>query len=560
MRVFLAFSIALTLLISCNYKSQTADTVFHNAYIIDCDGMGNEKAELGAIAVLDGKIVGIGAEQAIRNAYSADEFIDLKKVFVYPGFIDAHSHFLGYSLNKTKVDLVGTTSYKDVLERIVHFASNYLSASDSTSWITGRGWDQNDWQVAEYPTRYELDSLFPNRPVAVRRIDGHALLANRVALELAGIFDLVNENGGSIEGGEIVLLADSTPSGVLVDEASDLLLGIVPEPDLSTKRLALIEGEKDLFAAGLTTVTDAGLDVSDIKLISELHSSGDLKIRVIAMASGTVPNLDSALEMGPWRTDRLVAESIKFYMDGALGSRGAALLKPYSDRPNYSGYLIQDSTLYKESLFKAHELGFQVCTHGIGDRAVRHVLEEYNSVLGGVNDNRWRIEHSQVVSTEDLSLYESASIIPSVQPTHATSDMYWAAERLGKGRIRRAYRYLDLKNILGMLPLGTDFPIEGIEPIKTFYAATIRKDAEGYPEGGYYMDQALDRNSALLGMTVWASIANRTELETGSIEVGKWADFVVLDRNILTIPEENILSTKVLLTVVAGKVVFKANN
>ena len=225
---------------------------------------------------------------------------------------------------------------------------------------------KNDWQVSEYPTRHELDSLFPNRPVAVRRIDGHALLANRVALELAGIFNFVKENGSQIEGGEIVLLADGTPSGVLVDEAADLLLVAIPEPNASAKRIALIEGEKDLFLVGLTTITDAGLDVSDIKLISELHLSGDLQIRVMAMASGTQSNLDSVFEMGPWRTDRIVAESIKFYMDGALGSRGAALIKPYSDRPNYNGYLIQDSTLYKESLFKAHELGFQVCTHGIG--------------------------------------------------------------------------------------------------------------------------------------------------------------------------------------------------
>ena len=560
MRAFFTFVIttafASAFLLSCNYKSKEADVVFHNAQIINCDGIGEEEAKHGAIAIVDGRIVAVGANQAILNTYKSESYIDLQQAYIYAGFIDAHSHFLGYSLNKTKVNLVGTSTFDEVLDRISSFADSNSTSTDSLSWITGRGWDQNDWQSTTFPTRHKLDSLFPNRPVAVRRIDGHALLANQKALELGGIFDILKTDGPNIEGGEIILLPDGTPSGVLVDEAADLVLNTVPEPNSETKRRVLIEAQKDLFAVGLTTVSDAGLDVGEIKLISDLHSSGDLQIRVIAMASGTQPNLDSAFSIGPWRTDRLVAESIKFYMDGALGSRGASLLAPYSDRPEFSGYLIQDPESYRNAISMANDLGFQVCTHGIGDRAVRHILEEYNDVLGGINDKRWRIEHSQVVSTEDLPLYASASIIPSIQPTHATSDMYWAGERLGKGRIRRAYRYEDLKNVLGMLPLGTDFPIESIDPLKTFYAATIRKDSDGYPENGYYMDQALSRNSALLGMTVWASIANRTESETGSIEEGKWADFVVLDRNLLTTPEDQILNTHILKTVVAGKIVY----
>ena len=558
MRAFLICVFALVsasaILLSCNYKSQTADIVFHNAQIIDCDGTGKEEATSGAIAVKDGRIIAVGAERAILNTFKAGEFVDLKQAFIYPGFIDAHAHFLGYSLNKAKVDLVGTASYEEVLEKLEIFSES-IHASDLKGWITGRGWDQNDWAVNAFPTRHKLDSLFPNRPVALRRIDGHALLANKVALEQGGIMDIA---GTHIEGGEIILFPDGSPTGVLVDAAADLVLDVIPEPSQAAKRRALIEGEKDLFAAGLTSVVDAGLDVADIKLISDMHETGELQIRVVAMASGTKPNLDSALAQGPWRTDRLVAESIKFYMDGALGSRGAALLEPYSDRPDFKGYLIQDSESYRESLYKALDKGFQVCTHGIGDHAVRHILEHYNKVLGGVNDNRWRIEHSQVVASEDLALYESASVIPSIQPTHATSDMYWAGERLGKGRIRRAYRYMDLKNILGMIPLGTDFPIESIEPLKTFYAATIRKDSKGYPEEGYYTDQALDRNSALLGMTVWASVANRTEKEVGSIEEGKWADFVVLDRNILTVSEDQILNSHILRTVVAGNTVYNS--
>jgi predicted amidohydrolase YtcJ len=534
---------------SCNYKSLEADVVFHNCVVIDCDGIGEESAVPLAIAVKDGRIVAVGAEHAIRNTYRATELIDLRQSVVYPGFIDAHAHFVGYALKKLQVDLVGTESYADVLDRLVEF-----SLVHPEGWLTGRGWDQNDWASRSYPTRHELDLLFPSRPVAIRRIGGHALLANTAALKITGLLEATY-----IEGGEIVLLDDGSPSGVLIDSAAEKLLKHIPKVSDAVKRLALMEAEKDLFARGLTSVVDAGLDVGDIRLIDAMHKSGELQIRVVAMASGTQSNLDSALAQGPWRTDRLVAESIKFYMDGALGSRGAALLEPYSDRTDYSGYLLQDSLEYSNALRRAYEGGFQACTHGIGDRSVRNILNHYYEILGGVNDRRWRIEHSQVVAAEDLALYERASVIPSVQPTHATSDMYWAGERLGKGRIRRAYRYKDLKNVLGMIPLGTDMPIEDIDPLKTFYAATVRKDAEGYPEEGFYMDQALDRNSTLLGMTVWASMANNTDADVGSIEVGKWADFVVLDRNLLTVPADDVLDALILRTVVAGITTFNSS-
>ena len=533
--------------------------IFHNAVIVDCDGAGPEKAEAKAIAVKDGRIVDIGAEHSIRNAYRADELVDLGQAVVYPGFIDAHAHFLGYALTKLEVDLTGTQSFEEVLDKTLAFHNAQSEEARSTTWLSGRGWDQNDWEVKEYPTRAELDTMFPTRPVAIRRIDGHAVLANSLAIEAAGMLS-ASVDTLYIEGGEIVTDDNGELTGVFVDAAADQLLSFKPEYDETVKRQALIEAEKNLFGVGLTSVVDAGLDVADIRLINEMHESGELKIRVVAMASGTESNIDSALAMGPWRTDRLTAESIKFYMDGALGSRGAALLEAYTDRQGHKGYLIQDSAQYHSWLEQAYERGFQACTHGIGDRAVRTVLEHYTDILGGVNDRRWRIEHSQVVHREDLQLYAESSVIPSVQPTHATSDMYWAAERLGRGRIRRAYIYKDLQNLLGILPLGTDFPIEGISPISTFYAATIRKDASGYPAEGYQVDQALDRNSALLGITVWASIANNNESEVGSIEKGKWADFTVLDRNLLTIDANQILQSKVLRTVVAGETTYLWEN
>jgi len=547
--IWLLFIVAL-LASACNFKSEQADVIFHNAVVFTCDGLHDNTPKHLAIAVKDGRIVAVGAEYAIRNTYRCDELVDLKQAVVYPGFIDAHAHFMGYALTLSKVNLVGTKSYDEVLSRLEAFAH-----SNPEGWLTGRGWDQNDWQTSTYPTLTELDQLFPIRPVAIRRIDGHALLANTAALKIAGL-EIVRD----FSGGEMLSLEDGSPSGILIDAAAEYLLKVIPDQDDADKRRAMIIAEKNLFAAGLTSVVDAGLDIADIRLIDSMHKSGELSIRIVAMASGTHPNLDSTFNMGPWRTDRLIAESIKFYMDGSLGSRGAALVESYSDRQDHTSFLFLDSADYCNALIRAKEDGFQVATHCIGDAANHGVLNYYHQVLGGVNDRRWRIEHAQVVNPEDLWMFGRASIIPSVQPTHATSDMYWAGERLGKSRIRHAYRYRDLMNTIGILPLGTDMPVENIDPLKTFYAATIRKDATGYPEEGYMMDQALDRSSALLGMTLWSAIANNNDSEVGSIEVGKWADLVVLDMNLLTAGPEDILSTRVLRTVVAGKTTFNASN
>ena len=545
----MALLLSVIILTCCNFKSQHAYLILHNAVGLVCDGTPIASSKI-AIAIENGKIVAVGPERKILNAFLSDEKIDLKQAVVYPGLIDAHAHFTGYALSKLEVDLVGAVSYNEVLSRLETFSETHTSG-----WLSGRGWDQNKWTPSTYPTLTLLDDLFPSRPVAIRRIDGHALLANSAALRIAGMSEV-----RFIKGGEMISLEDGSPSGVLIDGAADSLLAYVPPHDGATKDAALIRSQHDLFALGLTTVVDAGLDVSDIRRIDSLHRTGDLKIRVVAMASGTQPNLDAAFAVGPNRSDRLIAQSIKFYMDGSLGSRGAALLEPYSDRPSHSGFIFQDSAEFRANLDLAYELGFQVATHCIGDSAVRNVLNIYNSVLGGQNDKRWRIEHAQVVAPSDLPLFASASIIPSVQPTHATSDMYWAGERLGRNRIRTAYTYSDLQNVLGILPLGTDMPVEDIDPRKTFYAATIRKDSEGYPSEGYHIDQSLTRESAVYGMTLWAAIANFQEDEVGSIEVGKWADLVVMDRNLLTVDPDQILDTKILRTFVAGDQIYNSSN
>ena len=546
---YLALSLSVIILTCCNFKSQHADLILHNAVGLVCDGTPLAATKI-AIAIENGKIVAVGPERKILNAFLSDEKIDLKQAVVYPGLIDAHAHFTGYALSKLEVDLVGAVSYNEVLSRLDAFSETHTSG-----WLSGRGWDQNKWSPSIYPTLTLLDNLFPSRPVAIRRIDGHALLANSAALRIAGMSEV-----RFIKGGEMIALEDGSPSGVLIDGAADSLLAYIPPHAGATKDAALIRAQHDLFALGLTTVVDAGLDVSDIRRLDSLHRTGDLKIRVVAMASGTQPNLDAAFAIGPNRSDLLIAQSIKFYMDGSLGSRGAALLEPYSDRPSHSGFIFQDSAEFRANLDLAYERGFQVATHCIGDSAVRNVLNIYNSVLGGQNDKRWRIEHAQVVSPSDLPLFSSASIIPSVQPTHATSDMYWAGERLGRNRIRTAYTYSDLQDVLGILPLGTDMPVEDIDPRKTFYAATIRKDSEGYPSEGYHIDQSLTREAAVYGMTLWAAIANFQDEEVGSLEVGKWADIVVMDRNLLTVDPDQILDTKILRTFVAGDQIYNSSN
>lgn len=529
----------------CSHKGDHVDMVVHNAKIYTIDTMGQK---FDAMAIKDGRIVELGAERQILNRYTADTVIDARTMPVYPGFIDAHCHFKGYGESLQNVNLVGTESFDEVLERTAAFAESYSGA-----WIEGRGWDQNDWEVQEYPTNEELNAMFPDRPVLIRRVDGHAALANAKALELAGI-----TGSSAVDGGEIIV-KDGGPTGILIDNAVDLVRDVIPpkSPELLTQ--ALLAAQADCFAVGLTTCDDAGLDKSDVELIQQLQKDSLLKMRLYIMLSDDSANFDHYLAQGKIKTGRLNVSSFKFYADGALGSRGACLLSPYADivHPQQSGFLLSSEQHFRDRAYEIFDAGFQMNTHCIGDSANRLMLDIYASVLGGTNDRRWRIEHAQVVHRADISKFGEYSIIPSIQPTHATSDMYWAEQRLGRNRVRRAYAYKELKEQLGMVALGTDFPVEGISPINTFYAATVRKDHENYPEGGYQMENALSRDEALKGMTIWAALANFEESEKGSLEPGKFADFVMLDRDILKVSDDEILTTQVLMTVVNGEVVFE---
>ncbi len=526
---------------SC-YYTETADILIHNAkiYTVDANFTVTE-----AMAIKDGKIIDIGPNNELKNRYQAEKEIDARLRPIYPGFIDAHCHFLWYGNSFFQVDLIGTKSWDEVIERTQAFAK-----TNQDEWITGRGWDQNDWSTNEFPSKQKLDSLFPNRAVLLKRIDEHAAIANQKALDLAGITEK-----SEIEGG-VYQKQDGKLTGLLIDNAISTVSNAMPKMSFEHMERALIKAQEMCFEKGLTTVDDAMLENEMVNAIDSLHKSGKLKMKVYGMLVPSAANKKQFLEKGPYLTDRLSVRAFKYFADGALGSRGAKLIDPYHDDPSNTGLFLKDSAYLQAEARVLHNKGFQMNTHCIGDGANRLMLTIYGDVLKSTNDRRWRIEHAQIVAADDLKKFKAFTIIPSVQPTHATSDMYWVEDRLGKDRVQTAYAWKELLNQNGIIALGTDFPIEDIDPLKTFYAAVFRKDAEGYPEEGFQKENALSREEALKGMTIWAAISNFEEGQKGSLEKGKSADFIILDQDIMEIPENQILETKVEKTYVSGEQVF----
>jgi len=534
------YTIALILgflLTSCQSK---VDLIVHNANVYT---LSQKNAKATAFVVNNGKFLDIGGEELLEQ-YSAKKVLDLQNLPVYPGFIDSHCHFLNLGLSLQQVDLVGSKSFEEVLERVTRFEQN----KDLTALI-GRGWDQNDWEVKKLPTKEQLDELFPNIPVALRRIDGHALLVNQKALDLAGI----NEET-FVEGGEIVK-SNGKLTGVLIDAPMKLVTNILPKPSTEEKVKAFVDAEEILFANGLTTISVAGLDKDDIFIIDSLQKKGVLNMRVYAMISNTPENIDYYLKAGPYKTDKLNVRSFKVYADGALGSRGAALKESYSDLKNHFGAFITPKDSLESLAYKLAASPFQMNTHAIGDAANKVVLQAYQKALVFSDDPRWRVEHAQIIDTADIALF-NRKILPSVQPTHATSDMYWAENRLGKERLLGAYANKALLERSGRIALGTDFPVEDVSPFKTFHSAVARTDSDEFPEGGYLPQNKLSRSEALSGMTIWGAYANLEEKEKGSIEVGKMADFVILDRDLTKVSDKRILKTRVVATLIDGKIVY----
>ncbi|MCF3110867.1 amidohydrolase [Niabella sp. CC-SYL272] len=539
----LAFLVWITVsMIACNSKKE-ADLLVFNGTIYTVD-TAFSKAE--AMVIRNGKVVALGAKIELEKQYACKEQLDAAGKFIYPGFIDAHAHFVGYAKGLSEMDLTGTIRWEDVLHRF----SDYKTG-DTSSWIIGRGWDQNDWPVKEFPTNEELNKRYPDRPVFLVRIDGHAAIANNKALELAGV-----KAGDTITGGEYQV-KNGILTGILIDNAMDKVASRIPEPSLDAAKAMLQRAQANCFEQGLTSVHDCGLSYDVVEKIEALQKNGDLKMRLYVMLSDAKQNYDYLLKRGIIKTDRMHVRGFKVYSDGALGSRGACLLHDYSDKAGWKGFLLSKPEHFDSVARFISTHGWQMCTHAIGDSANRTMLEVYAKYLKGRNDLRWRIEHAQVINANDFHFFGDYNIIPSVQPTHATSDMYWAGNRLGADRLKGAYAYLQLLKQNGWIPLGTDFPVEDISPFKTFYAAVVRKDAEGFPATGFQVENALTREQALRGMTIWAARAAFEEQEKGSLEPGKLADFVVLDQDLMQAPEAALLKIKVLKTYSGGEMVFE---
>ncbi|WP_417872598.1 amidohydrolase [Xanthomarina gelatinilytica] len=529
---------ALILIFSCQKEKQQVDTLVINANVYTVNS-NFDKAE--AFAIKDGKFFQVGTSKDLQNTFEADTIIDAKGRAVFPGFIDAHCHFYGLGMNLQKVDLRGTTSFDEVMKRVLDYQNERQA-----EFIIGRGWDQNDWEDKNFPNKKLLDALFPDTPVALTRIDGHAMLCNQAALDLANITKETKMDGGEIikENGEL--------TGVLIDNPMELVEAVFPKPNRELQINALLDAQNICTNLGLTTVSDAGLHREVIELMDSLQQTGDLHMRVYAMVSNTKDNLDYYLTKGKIKTDQLNVQSVKVYADGALGSRGAALKAPYSDKENHFGAMVIGLEDFKALASRIEAANYQMNTHAIGDSANRFVLKTYEKTLQGETDRRWRVEHAQIITNNDFELFKNENIIPSIQPTHATSDMYWAEDRLGAERIKGAYAYKALLNASGKVALGTDFPVEQVSPFLTFYAAVSRQDVKGYPEGGFNLQDGLSREETLKGMTIWAAYANFEEDEKGSIEVGKFADFIILDQDIMTTDVKNIPNIKVEQTYIGG--------
>ena len=532
--------ILLFLILVFTSCSEQVDLIVYNAEIYTVDNNNNKAT---SFAVKDGKFIYVGDDSVTSN-YSSSNIINAEGLPVYPGFIDSHAHFYNLGFFNDQVNLKETKSFQEVLKRVIEYNN-----SNEKDFIIGRGWDQNDWENKSFPTNKLLNEEFPDKAIVLRRIDGHAYLVNDFALNLAGI-----DKSSNVDGGEFVK-SNGKLTGVLIDNAMRLIDDIIPAPTKEESIKALISAQEIAFENGLTTIAEAGISREQIELIDSLQKTGILKIKIYAMIENNLEDVDYYLNQGPYKTDKLNVRSVKVYADGALGSRGASMIEDYSDRRGYKGIIRTPIDSIKNLAFKLSGTKFQMNTHAIGDNANRIVLEAYGDALFNYRDPRWRVEHAQVINENDIDLFNQ-KIIPSVQPTHATSDMYWLYDRVGKKRANLAYAYKELLTRSKVIAFGTDFPVEDISPIMTFYSAVARKDIDGYPSEGFQMENSINRGDALYAMTIHGAYANFEEEEKGSIEVGKSADFIILDNDIIISAENRIPYTNTVATFIDGELVF----
>ncbi|MCX6281319.1 MAG: amidohydrolase [Bacteroidetes bacterium] len=526
-------------------KKISTDLILYDAKIYTVD---SAFTIVEALAVKNGKVLATGSTKFILEKYSSQKMLKAGGRPVFPGFIDAHCHFYGYALNFRYISLNGCKSFNEVLGRLKNPGSHKPG-----EWIAGRGWDQNLWEEKNFPDRSELDRLFPENPVVLTRIDGHVVLANKQALQKAGFHTKKLFSPPEVE------IKNGRLTGILSERAADHMRNAIPKPDREEQIELLNSAREKCSAAGLTTVSDAGLDAGTTGLLDSLASGtgSRLMIRIYAMLEPSIENFTTYVMKGPVRKSGIRISSVKMYADGSLGSRTALLKQGYSDMPGQQGIQVVSADSLRKICKLCLDCGYQVNTHAIGDSANKIVLDIYGEYLKGTNDLRWRIEHCQVVDPEDLHKFRDFSIIPSIQATHATSDMGWAEDRLGPKRIIRAYAYKNLLDQNGWLANGTDFPIENISPLLTFYASVARKNTEGKPADGFLPNNALSREEALRSITIWAAKADFWEDETGSLEVNKNADFVILDRDIMNIGVNEIPSASVVSTYFSGVEVYR---
>jgi len=544
MKKFLYITPLLFLIISCSsLRKEKADLIVKNATVYTVD---QKFRKVDAFAIKNGKFEAAGSKKQILQKYTSDSILDMDGKYIYPGFIDPHCHFYGYSMNLTEVDLSETQSFDEIIEEL-----KLYNKKNEAEWLVGRGWDQNKWKEKKFPDKSKLDKIFPDTPVYLTRVDGHAAIINSKALEIAGINAQTRVSGGKI------IKEDNEPTGILIDNAMNLVSDKIPEPTKKEQINALQKGEQNCFNVGLTMVADAGLKYAPTHLMDSLQKAGKMQMNTYVMLSPTQDNIDTFVKQGVYKTEKMHIQSIKLFADGALGSRGACLLEPYSDDPDNYGLLVSEPSELRKLSEIAYENNFQVNTHAIGDSANRLMLNIYSELLPPENDRKWRIEHAQVIHPKDFKLFGEYNIVPAINSTHAASDMKWADERLGDARLENAYAYKKLLNENGWLPNGSDFPVEDINPLHGFHAAFARKDLEGNPEDGFQTENALSRKEALKAMTIWAAKACFEEDERGSIEAGKKADFVVTGKDIMEVEESKVPHINVENTFISGKSVTK---
>ena len=550
--------ISLLVLAALGSLPAMADTVIDNAngYTLNAKG---DLVQFTAMAFDDqGRIIAVGGSADVAGKAKNARRIDMQGRTVLPGLIDAHGHVFGLGQQLTQLDLFSTTS----LEQALKFIGDYARANPDHAWIRGRGWNQENWKLGRFPTAAELDAVVSDRPVWLERVDGHAGWANRRALALAGITKTTPDPVG----GKIVRDANGEATGVLVDAAQELVAKVLPQQTEAEGRVMLDRALQEIARVGLTSVHDAGIGVGEDRLYRAYADQGKLTARVYAMIGGTDKDFDELSKNGPLKEygkGMYALRSVKLYSDGALGSRGAALIKPYSDEPHSHGLLFFNMAQMDAKMAKAMRKGYQVNVHAIGDAGNRQILDIYKKELGvtksgkGGANARHRIEHAQVVTLEDIPRFKTLGIIPSMQPTHATSDKNMAETRVGPERIQGAYAWRSFLHQGSRIACGSDFPVEAPNPFFGIHAAVTRQDAQGQPVAGWYPNQAMSLKEAFRCFTLDAAYAGHQENSLGSLEAGKQADFIVIDRDLFRMPTYDIHKTGVLETWVAGKQVFK---